>query len=73
MRKDLFWKVIAIFFLVLFFLYVWTNSIYIYRKELRYIVKVNKITGRVYYLKIPSKEGWKRMDKIKKEFNDGKN
>ena len=73
MKKDLFWKIIAIIFLFLFSLYIWTNSIYIYRVKLKHIVKVNKITGRVYYLKIPSEKGWKRMDKIKKEIKDGKN
>ena len=73
MKKALFWKVLAIIFLVLFFLYIWTNSIYIYRVKLKHIVKVNKITGRVYYLKIPSEKGWKRMDKIKKEFKNVEN
>ena len=73
MKKDLFWKIIAIIFLVLFFLYIWSNSIYVYRKEIIFIVKINKITGRVYYIKIPSKQGWKRVDKIKKEIKDGKN
>ena len=64
MKKDLFWKIMAIIFLVLFFLYIWSNSIIIEIIKEYQSMKFNKITGEVQYL---TREGWKDL---KEKFKD---
>ena len=56
MKKDLFWKVIAIFFICWLFLWLWNSSIIIQKVKLAQTMKFNKITGKVHYL---TREGWK--------------
>ena len=65
MKKDLFWKIMAIIFLCWLFLWLWNSSIVIYKLSDAYSMKFNKITGKVDYL---TKEGWKDWEeKFKKQ------
>jgi len=44
MKKDLFWKIIALLFILWLFLWLGSN-LYFYNSA---VLKVNKITGEVY-------------------------
>jgi len=45
MEKDLFWKIMAILFLLWLCLFLWSDSIVMPQGAL---IKVNKLTGKVY-------------------------
>jgi len=63
MKKNLFWKILAIIFLLWMFLWLWNNLTYLCTPNAYIIVKVNKLTGKVYCVRYGQE--WKRWDKPK--------
>lgn len=58
MKKSLFWEIIAVFFIIWLFLFLWNSSIVIDKFELKGLdvtIKINKITGRIDLLTL---KGW---------------
>lgn len=71
MKKNLFWKVISILFLIWLFLWLWNRSIIIIPLlEGKVIIKTNKLTGRSY--RLIRHKGWVRYDEAKNELEEKK-
>lgn len=69
MKKDLFWKIVVVIFLVLMAIWVWSKSIIIIPSQPKgftvELYKVNKLTGSVYSFDFS--EGYRRWIKEKPE------
>ena len=52
MKKNLFWKIMAILLFLLLCVWLWNSSIYIYQPKLEVMMKHNKLTGAVYMFSI---------------------
>jgi hypothetical protein len=69
-KKDLFWKIISIIFIIWLFLFLKKESIYIFQPEKNpaIIVKVNKLTGSVSLMSlVPESKGWEKRPIKSKE------
>jgi len=58
MRKNLFWKIMALIFLAWLFLWLWNSSIVIIKTGDSPSIKYNKLTGKVYKF---TSSGWERI------------
>jgi len=58
-NKQIFWKLLAVLFLIWLYLYLWVSSIDIYRLRESPSIKYNRLTDRVYKL---TKKGWQRIN-----------
>lgn len=56
--KDLFWKIMAVIFILWLFLILFVSSIHVERVS-NSVFKVNKITGKAYLLSKSS--GWREI------------
>lgn len=55
--KDKFWKIMAIIFLLWLFLCLWNSTIQVDFIKTK-LVKINKLTGQVWYFK---EDVWKKV------------
>lgn len=63
MKKNLFWKVMAVLFFLWLCVWLWNSSIFIYQKDLA-SVRHNKLTGTidVYYINNQPENTWRRVE-----------
>lgn len=68
------WIVLAFLFIAVLFLHVYSESIYIDRHDYSdgtVYWKINKLTGRIYFLAPPKQNEWRRTDNLpNKKGND---
>jgi len=62
MKKNLFWKVMAVLFFLWLCVWMWNSSIYISRPAGETVVKINKLTG-TFYVWGGDGVGWQRLKK----------
>lgn len=58
MKKDLFWKVMAVFFFIWLCVWLWSNIIVVMNVGSNNVAfKTNKLTGSTYFLR---GDGWEK-------------
>lgn len=75
MKKDLFWKIMAVLFFIWLCLWLWNSSNYITKYSVQaytVLFRINKITGRTYTCRFSADRSEKGWIEIKKKKQDDK-
>lgn len=67
------WIILAFLFIAVLFLHVYSESIYIDKRDLSdssIYWKINKLTGRIYYVAPPKQNEWRRVDDLPNNYDN---